>query len=286
MARPGPAFWAATYGIDSYEEFFSRVEPWLPDSVGYLVHLKDDQVAHIAYEDPLSGFGGYLSTVLGIAEVVDPQSPAPKNAALRGLAGLAQSGDGLMAPLVIPNVYRVAIEALSGGQSVVNVVGVKGSSSGQATAAANAVKAAWEAAGGPAGVLQNTYAVQNYRSMDLSSVDGGIANVGSTKVGGGASALATNGACALVKWNGGTRSGSSRGRLYFGPLSESQINSDGRTVAASSLTTITTAFTAFRDSLSGAGFPLHVISRTRAEAFAVTSIAVESVLASQRRRIR
>ena len=114
-----------------------------------------------------------------------------------------------------------------------------------------------------------------------------IAFIADTATGGiTTSSKSTNGACALVKWNGGTRSRSSRGRLYFGPLREAQIAADGRTLEPGNATAITTAFNAFRSSLSSAGFTLCVISPTTSSAFDVSSVSVESIIATQRRRIR
>jgi hypothetical protein len=202
-----------------------------------------------------------------------------------GSFGVRVVEDG-MVQLIIPNTYRVAIEASSGGQVVTNVIGVS-AAGGQAQAAAEAVQAAWKVATGPLSRLTGLYALTGFRALDLSSANGDIAFVSDTAAGTrGAGAKSTNGACALVKWNGGTRSRSSRGRLYFGPLMEVDIQTDGRTMETTAATALVTAFGAFRASLASAGFPLCVISPTLSQSFPVTSHAVESVIATQRRRIR
>lgn len=192
-----------------------------------------------------------------------------------------------MGQVILPNIYQCVVNAVSGSQDVVNVFGVQGSSSGQEVAACLAVKNAWKVASGPLSVKSSLYVLTQFRAMDLSTANGGIAVLSDTASGGQAGqTLATNAACALVKWNGGTRSRSSRGRLYFGPLAEADIQGDGRTLDTTKQTGINTAFTNFRNSLNGAGFPLVVISRKIPQAFPVTSHIVESIIATQRRRIR
>jgi hypothetical protein len=74
--------------------------------------------------------------------------------------------------------------------------------------------------------------------------------------------------------------------MYLGPIMESDLNPDGRTLGAGNQTNFATAITAFRNSLTASGFPLVVLSRTLSQAFPVTSSLVESTIATQRRRIR
>jgi hypothetical protein len=189
--------------------------------------------------------------------------------------------------LVIPNIYRGSIQMLSGTRQIVNVVGLHGSTSGQQVAAAAALKAAWEMTAGPIKSLSSFVGVTQYTVMDMSSTTGGIATLASTAFGGGTSqSLSTRAACALVKWNGASRSLSTRGRMYFGPIAENDINTDGATLVTSSLNNFTTAFSNFRTSLSGAGFTLCVISRKLAIATDVSNHSVETIIATQRRRIR
>jgi hypothetical protein len=193
-----------------------------------------------------------------------------------------------VAQLVIPGVFLCAIRSLNSGRDVINVVGVR-NATGNALAAANAIVAAWRVALGPLAKQSSLVQFSGVHSMDLSSADGAIADVTVTGAVGGIGAgnsLSTAAASALIKWNGGTRSGSSRGRMYFGPLMESNINVDGRTLVSTELTGIATAMTNFRTSLEGAGYPLVVVSRKHATATTVTSSAVETVIATQRRRIR
>jgi len=159
---------------------------------------------------------------------------------------------------------------------------------GDAQSAAAAVRTAWKVATGPLSSLCNLYVLSQFVAVDISSPNGAINVLTDTTPGsfGTGQSFATAGACALVKWNGSTRSRSSRGRLYLGPIMEGDINPDGRTLTTTAQTRMNTSMTAFRNSLSSASFPLVVLSRTLSTAYPVTSSAVESTIATQRRRIR
>lgn len=295
-----PSFWDRLF--PSYDAYHDAMTTLLPPVVPLgSVLVPRDVLVLSAWFTPGGGSGLYTRLAIALDDAGVSSSKAVAIwAQLQDQAGAAGGfgGGGYggsfswkasedMVTLLIPNTIRVAIEAQSGGQAVTNVIGVTGGGSGSALAAATAVKNAWEAVTGPIAQLGGQYVVAAYRALDLSSLNGDIAVVSSTKAGTGTAAqLATNGACALVKWNGGTRSRSSRGRLYLGPLRESQINTDGRTLAAATQTAVQTSFEGFRSALASAGFPLCVISPTLSTSFPVTSVAVESVIATQRRRIR
>lgn len=192
-----------------------------------------------------------------------------------------------VATLVIPNTYRCAISMVAGGRAISNVIGVTGSGPGLEAAAAAAVLAAWKVATGPLANLSSIVAMTDVSAVDLSSLTGGITVLADTTAGGGgAGALSTRASCALITWNAGIRSKSARGRLYFGPLREADINTDGATLVGASVTAFGTAFTAFRNSLATSGFPLCVISQKLASTTSVTSQAVQTTIGTQRRRIR
>lgn len=294
-------FWCAEFGLCSFEDFAYNTDG-LFDGLGLGPLQIPGTVSQLtAYELPFSASGLLAAAWIyerGPKHPPEPVQPAGSGAGITAVFNLIRYLNAVsrfdvpsfeepkMPATIIPSVYRVSIEALSGAQEVVNVVGVRGTASGQHAAACAAVKAAWEAALGLGVRHTSQYSMQRYRAMDLSSADGGIAELASTLVGSSASPNATNAACALIKWNGSTRSRSSRGRMYWGPLNESDVNSDGRTLGASTITSLTTAVTAFRNSLSTANFPLVVISREKNTAYDVTSATVESVIATQRRRIR
>ena len=192
-----------------------------------------------------------------------------------------------MTTLIIPNCFQVTIQMSAGGHAVENVIGVQ-NSSGTAAGAAAAVLAAWKISNGPLSRLSSLVTMVGVRAVDISSTNGAIAFVADSTAGGmtTTNSLATRGACSLFQWNGGTRSRSSRGRLYFGPIMEQDIQADGATLVTTVQTGQSGSMLNFRNSLSGASYPLVVLSRTLSQAFAVTSHAIEPTIATQRRRIR
>lgn len=265
---------------------------WPPFLIGLGGLETREEFIENAWNHPLGPEGLQSSFSLSVSELADPKSI---DAAQRwGQKIQSQTGSYIygvragVAQLVIPGVFLCAIRSLNSGRDVINVIGVR-NSGGNATGAANAVSVAWQIAGGPLARLSSLVQFTGVHSMDLSSPDGAIADLVVTgKVGGITltNSLSTAAASALVKWNGGTRSGSSRGRLYYGPLMENQIQTDGRNLQSTELTGIQGAFTAFRNSLDSGGYPLVVVSRKNATATTVTSSAVETTIATQRRRIR
>ena len=168
-----------------------------------------------------------------------------------------------------------------------HVVGVQ-NGGGDAAGAGVAVRNAWKSTNGPLSQLSNLYVLSQFVTTDIGSSNGAINVLTDTTAGTQAAtnSFATAGACALIKWNGGTRSRSARGRLYYGPIREIDINADGRTLTSAQQGFFNTAFNNFRSSLSGAGYPLVVLSRKLSQSFPVTSSAVETTIATQRRRIR
>jgi len=285
----GPEWWQTTYGFTSIVDFRAKCGPLLdPLYSTWLGHV-DDALLLLAWNSPTSVQGLYLSAVLtaqGFHEE-NPSGPATVTAnsltplVINGLQGQVLDVPGL----VIANCFQVTIQGVAGGRAVDNVVGVE-NASGTAAGAAAAVKAAWEVASGPLSQLANLYSVPNYHAVDLSSSSGTIADLASTGVGARATSFSTRGAAALIKWNGSSRSRTTRGRLYFGPLAEVDINSDGATLTSGQITAFGTAFTNFRNSLATAGYPLVVLSRKTSTATIVSSQAVEATIATQRRRIR
>lgn len=288
MARlPGPAFWEQTYGFSDFDEFFNRVGKYIPSLTAFHVGLDKTAVAEIAWQNPASGYGNAAVVIAAYQNVLGGDESAAGAAAANAGMAFNIGGLGSMAQLIIPGCFQVAIMGKAGGSDVVNVIGVQ-NGGGNAADAAAAVRTAWKVTAGPLAQLSSLYTLNQFVATDIGSSNGSIATVGDTTAGGQVSgnSFATAGACALIKWNGGTRSRSARGRMYFGPIMETNINPDGRTLASAFVTAFTTAMTNFRASLSSSGYPLVVLSRTLSESFPVTSNAAESTIATQRRRIR
>ena len=199
---------------------------------------------------------------------------------------LERLGGGLTMQLIVPNVYRCTIQAKSGTRAVQNVIGLRGTAGGQEAAAAAALKAAWEAAGGPARTRPTQYLTQGYYVVDLSSANGGIATLAGAQAGLLAGHNSTNAACALVKLNGSNRSRSTRGRMYVGPLGEGEVAADGQTMNTTDRATLQSAVNQFKAALATAGFVWCVISVKNSSSSDVTAAQVETQIATQRRRIR
>lgn len=282
-------WWTARYGLDTIEEFEAATDPlfdnlYVLDPTGSVKRVAQRQAAAF----PGSAAGTTAAGYLEAKAFVDTPSWNPMQTVVAAVAAASQQDSGeapLMAQLIIPDCFQVAILATSGGQVVANVIGLQ-NAGGTAQAAAAAVQTAWKIGAGPLTLLTTQYALTGFRAVDIGDPNGDIAVITDTTLGGVTAGHATNAASALVKWNGGSRSRSSRGRLYFGPLNEGNINPDGRTLVSGYITQANTAFTNFRNSLSASGYPLVVLSRVLSQAFPITQHAVESVIATQRRRIR
>ena len=290
MADDLNVWWTANYGIPDRAAFNDATHPlWdamFPvDPFGAL----EDTAQQFAALSPFGAMGSAAGTYLTLFPYVGTDQ---STAAQAGINAAIRSGQGAqtelaMPQLIIPNCFQVTIQATAGGHVIDNVVGVQ-NASGTAAGAAAAVQTAWKVSGGPLSKLSSLYTLTGFRAVDISSSNGAIAQVTDTTAGGvtTGNALSTRASCALVQWNGGTRSRSSRGRLYLGPLMEANIDVDGANLVTGGATSLNGAITAFRSSLSGGGYPLVVLSRKLSQAFTVNSNAVEQLIATQRRRIR
>lgn len=188
-------------------------------------------------------------------------------------------------PIVINSCYIVAIQMESSGQDVVNVIGIRAPFS-NAVEVGEAVKAQWELAGGPLAKRPVGLTMKGYRVTDITSPIGPVVTVSSSKPGTVGGNLATNGSAALISYSGGSRSRSTSGRMYHGPLTETDINSDGRTIAPLTASSLSVCYQTFAANLAAAGFEWVVISRKLSLAFPVNSPQCQSIIATQRRRIR
>jgi hypothetical protein len=192
-----------------------------------------------------------------------------------------------MATLVIPDTVQVAIEMTCSGQPVWNIIHLNGGGGFQTAATTLAdVKAAWEVAAGPLKLRPSTLTMVGYHFTDLSSTTGAVGFLGSTTAGAGSATLSTMASAALVKLSTGTRSRSQQGRLYHGPLGESDINNDGRTIVGSSATNITAAYNNFRIAIGSGTRTWAVASRKLLVSTPITQISTAGVIATQRRRLR
>lgn len=91
-------------------------------------------------------------------------------------------------------------------------------------------------------------------------------------------------ACVVLSLGSTIIGGSRRGRKYLGPLVDGAKDSTGRQVSSGAITTITTAATALMGTTTN-GVQLGVWSRKTNTFTAVTSINVNPILGTQRRRL-
>ena len=277
----------------TYRDAFRKIlPPYIP--VGDVVVSRDELIT-AAWANPFT-IQGLANVAMWALQPGGSTPPAGAEALLGGINGTVLQaprqtitlGGPKMPQLVIANVYRNVVSMVAGGHAIENVIHVQGTSSGQQAACAAAVLAAWKVASGPLTYLSSLVAMVSVESTDLTTTNGGITVVADTTVGGVSSpnALAPRSACAIVKLNGGTRSKSTRGRIYFGPLRSANVGSDGATITSGDRTNFQTAFTNFESSLAGAGFTLGVASRKLSAFTAATTLAVETTVATQRRRQR
>lgn len=203
------------------------------------------------------------------------------------LAAPVNTPGALMAQIIVPNVYRLSARATVGTQDVVNVLHFLGAGPGLEEDLVDDFKTNFFGISLPAGLIGNTSVIwRDVTAVDLSSIDGGI-YLDSTPFAVTTSAqLATAGAAALVQWNGGTRNRNARGRTYYGPLRESHIDTDGRTLAAATKTAFEAAWETFRAAMVTAGWTLGVLSRQTSTFYPVTRMTIAPIIATQRRRIR
>jgi hypothetical protein len=192
-----------------------------------------------------------------------------------------------MTTLVIPDTVQVAIEAVASGQPVWNVLHFKmGGATPSPASFLATVKTAWEATNGPCKAHTTAYVMVGYHYTDLSSATGAVAFLGSTTTGALSAALSTMASAALIKLSTGTRSRSQQGRLYHGPLAESQINADGRTLDSTYATSIAAAYTQFLFAIDVGTITWAVASRKLLSSTSITSTGIATVIATQRRRLR
>jgi len=283
----GPAFWLANFGFTSYAEFKAQAKQFVPDLLPFGDFGIDDQWLSSAYAAPWSGAGLAIQSgfaLEGYSGVAKTSGTAVQQLLNQGAA--INQGDTSMGTLVIADCFQVSLQAEVAGHVVENVIGLK-NASGSAADAAAAVKTAWEQSGGPLELLRTDVVMTNYHAVDIGSPTGAIADLASTTAGSSASgALSTRASCALVAWNGSSRSRSTRGRMYIGPLNGNNLQGDGATLNTTFASDLSDAVQAMRDSLTFLGYPLQVLSRTLSIATPVTAHAVEATCATQRRRLR
>lgn len=101
---------------------------------------------------------------------------------------------------------------------------------------------------------------------------------------GGGAARAPQQVCIVGTLGSSVIGGSRRGRVYLGPLAVAALDTTGRGPTSSAITTVSGALATLM-AASGSGIDLVVWSRKLLAATIVTSVTVNPVLGTQRRRL-
>lgn len=286
-----------------FEGFADAVGPWVPANliVGDLV-LDRANLVRLAYYNPASaaGLASRIAYQFSKQSGAVPQDSWNSCQAMtdnlnRGgeiTPGPAFAGSDLtkgyaMAPLVIPNTYETTVKMLCGGRTVDNVFFNTSSTGGQEATVAAAFLAAWKnATSGPLKYANTAVSMVSVTTVDIRSSTGGQFTVFDTSPGLQAGSIASRAASALLQYNGNLRSRSTRGRTYFGPLTQAQVNTDGATLNSTFQTNIVAAFNYLFTQMSTAGFPAVVASRKNLSTTPITLVRVSPTMATQRHRLR
>lgn len=283
--------------------FRAALEPYVPDHVqAGPLSLSRESLIDLAWLAPASaaGLAGRLFYQAGNVQGSDQStSLSLLQAQLDNLArggvqplGNASSGTDLtegvnVTQIVLANTYEATVRMVSGGRAVDNVFHFTGTGSGQEQACCTALQTSWKGSGKPFAYMDNKVSLVSFQVVDLSTINGGIYTIADTTAGSKtAASIATRAACVLVQYNGQTRNRSSRGRTYFGPLYEAEVDIDGATLTGSAQTLFAGYFTTFRAGMTTAGFTQCVLSRKLVASFAVTFQRIQPTIATQRRRLR
>jgi hypothetical protein len=194
-----------------------------------------------------------------------------------------------MPPLpVIANTYRFTLPWLDSthvvGVQPVNVLHFR-ATSGTVSSISGVVETALNAHGSL--MFDVIYTGLSLQSMEVLPLDGSsatfVAAVSPSVVGGGSGGVVPN--CAtVVSLHTGQRGSRGRGRVYVGPMGETQI--DNGTVVATSQANMLSAWGSFVNDINVASpsVQLVVASYKYADAHDVTNIRIDKVLGTQRRR--
>jgi hypothetical protein len=192
-----------------------------------------------------------------------------------------------MPTLVIAGAVKVEILGSIAGRQVANVLGAVNTGGAGATPAqldslADTTLITWRSTLLP--LISDAYEVREVRATSLNTATAPQAtrtNPGSgTKSNGSSSQVAQ-----LIKLLTAVRSRSSRGRVYLPPPGDGDVNSSGF-LLNQQIVDLTAAWTQLYANWAGVGFTPAVLSRTDSVAYPITGFAVDSKVATQRRRLR
>lgn len=284
-----------------YDQFVAAVAPYVPVQAQLgSITLARDQLLKLAYATPASAAGiaarlfyqygavqgGNLSQASSLTQAqIDNLTRGGLFPLTEGHQGVDLTGGLAVAPVVVANAYALNVQALFGGQTVINTFHALGTAPGQQVAAAAALRTSWKNNNSLLPIWDGKYTLVGFEATDLSSSTGGVSFVADTTAGTRTTAsTAGRQTSALVSFSTGSRSRSQRGRSYLGPLYEPDIDIDGATLLAAG--NIDGRMTFFRTAMATAGFPIVILSRKLLATYTITAQVTSTTIATQRRRLR
>lgn len=286
--------------------FVEALTPWVPFAVTFgNTTLSAENLLNIAYYSPASAAGLVARTAYTFKQDAGG-TPGAAGAAQQALAdqfsrgGIYPVGQRFVAQdlteghvagtLVIPNTYEITVRMVCGGRAVVNVFFANSNTRGLEATIGAAFLAAWKrtasAPFGPLTLLSSSLTMVSVTTVDIHSTTGGMNVILDSTAGGSTGALAPRSASILCRYNGSSRSRSTRGRSYLGPIAAAGVGTDGATLTTSTQTNAATYMNNVLSAMSTAGFPMCVASRKLLTTTPITALAVSPTLATQRHRLR
>src|SRR5215831_2671331 len=190
---------------------------------------------------------------------------------------------------VISGVYRVSIPWQDLGTSVgvrpVNVLHIEALSGPASTVATNIASALSAHGSAMFDTLYTGLTMETIQVLPLDGTSAAIDEVVPGTVGGGGSGGVLPQVCTVVSLKTATRGSRGRGRVFVGPMGETQVSNG--VVATASLSTMGAAWPAFQSALVAASpsMGLVVASYEHGSAAPVTSFRIDTIVGTQRRRV-
>lgn len=190
--------------------------------------------------------------------------------------------------VAIPSTVKLAIVGTAESQQIVSVLHYKYVGTAPTSAALTVFINAWLGLHKTSWLacMGVQYTMQHVDCTDLSVSSGNFATVvvgGPSNVGtGGGSALPGNVALAL-SWRTGVAGRRNRGRTFFGPLSDNQV--DNSIATSAFLTALTTLASQLISQTYSGGFDFAVASYADHAAKIITGVVIEAITDSMRRRL-
>lgn len=187
-------------------------------------------------------------------------------------------------PTYVPGAIRVDLRyVLTTGQHVENVLHLAGfEETTSLEAVAIDVFDTWGT--NIMGNLCSNTVLTEVQLTDIGAAGGATASYGTSLAGGSSASPLPPQNCMVLSWKTGRAGRSYRGRTYLPGIGEDKVDGGG-TIVGTFSNGLRLAAQQVLEDLATAGYPLIVLSRTLSLGTAVTSVAVDSRIDTQRRRL-